>query len=192
MATVNGNVFTFYQGDDADLEGDIHAAALALGQVDMVLYWLAHGWTHHTTALMQSATYNQLKDGLPLALRCTADVSTNGGDLIRKLPTRAELQAILSDCPSKRLIWQAVRLDCDDHVRIMRGWLSSVGLGDIAIAAVEGNMIRPDGSSFAHAWCVAALADGSFVQVEPNDCQIKTDDYAFNGADQNQIYRVEW
>lgn len=67
--------------------------------------------------------------------QCTtaADYKRNNSDRNYLAPTEAQLRVIAQACPSWRYQYGAGESsDCDDAVRIARGWLSSVGLGGLA------------------------------------------------------------
>lgn len=89
------------------------------------------------------------------------------------LPTIDQFTTIMGNCPAARWEWKANDLDCDDHVRILRGWLSEHGLGPAAIGFGGYQAFNSNGAFVgAHAIGLAICADRRPWIGEPRDGRV--------------------
>ena len=112
-------------------------------------------------------------------------------DPVYRSPTLADLQHILSVCPSNKFKYVRTRRDCEDFARIFRGWLSEKGLGDLTIGAVEFNGYKDGKFIFAHAVLIAITSDNGIFLVEPQNDKMWRPDEVEPGftvqTDENKI-----
>lgn len=68
-------------------------------------------------------------------------------------------------------------LDCDDQVRIVRGWLSAQGLGGIAAGLIGVQLYTADGRQQGHALLFLVLGDRSVVLLDCKERVLRAPDY---------------
>lgn len=86
---------------------------------------------------MKTIAWPKLHETIHATGLLAPDCLLHNSDGTYHLPTKAQWEAIAAACPSKRFKHsRSEALDCDDHVRIALGWLSSKGLGNCAAAMV--------------------------------------------------------
>ena len=101
-------------------------------------------------------------------------------DSIYQLTNLAGLQELISYDPAPQYKWIAETRDCDDSSRILRGWLSRMNLGNIAIAYCEVNAFGGDKLKYAHAINLAVIKENDNYQfkfIEPQDNSISNLDF---------------
>lgn len=84
---------------------------------------------------MKKVAWLRLHEAIHATGLLASDCLLHNSDAEYHLPTKQQWEAIAQACPSKR--WKHAgndALDCDDHVRMALGWLSSKGLGNCAAA----------------------------------------------------------
>ena len=91
-------------------------------------------------------------------------------DMHFQVPTLEGLKEVVSMSPSAGYPWKTDTLDCEDHARILRGWLSEQNLGNITIAYCEVNAYNNNDFKYAHAINLGVIKDGDdykFQFIEP-------------------------
>jgi hypothetical protein len=83
-------------------------------------------------------------------------------------PSYRDLKDLVVLCPSKRYLYVAESRDCDDFVRIFRGWLSEQGMGNLTCMKVH-----IDNGKVLHALILAITSDKVVYFIEPQTGQIK-------------------
>lgn len=68
-------------------------------------------------------------------------------------------------------------LDCDDQVRIVRGWLSTQGLGNLATGLIGVQLHTADGRQQGHALLFVVLDDRSVVLLDCKERTLRAPDY---------------
>lgn len=123
---------------------------------------------------MEPVPWQQVSDILVSGAVPTMDpywVQPNDGTVY--LPTVAQLTTIMANCPARRFAWKANDLDCDDHVRILRGWLSEHGLGPVAVGFGGYRVFNASGVDIgAHAIGLAICTDRKPWIGEPRDGKV--------------------
>jgi len=61
-----------------------------------------------------------------------------------RLFSASDVQKIKQKCPSARLSWLAERRDCDDHARIAKAWLSTLGYGNCTLFETHVQLLAAD------------------------------------------------
>ena len=101
-------------------------------------------------------------------------------DSIYQLTDLAGLEELISYDPAPQYKWIAESEDCEDHARILRGWLSRMNLGNIAIAYCEVNVFGGDELKYAHAINLAVIKENGEYQfkfIEPQNNTISDLDF---------------
>lgn len=94
-------------------------------------------------------------------------------DAVVYLPTVEQLRTIMARCPANRFPVKPNDLDCDDHTRILRGWLSEHGLGPAAIGWGGYRVYDSAGNDIgAHALGLAVCQDRQIWLAEPRDGKV--------------------
>lgn len=93
------------------------------------------------------------------------------------VPTLDQLRTIMANCPAVRYPWRNNDNDCDDHTRILRGWLSQHGLGPCTIGFGGYRVFNAAGEDIGgHALglAICANADGTYTPwlAEPRDGKV--------------------
>lgn len=69
-----------------------------------------------------------------------------------KLPSRADVELILANCPTSKMQYRANREDCDKYAQMFKAWLGYLGYGNIGVGYVEMTLIDSQGAvTGAHA-----------------------------------------
>jgi len=101
-------------------------------------------------------------------------------DNIYQVTNLEGLKELVSYDPAPQYKWIAESQDCEDHARILRGWLSQLNLGNIAIAYCEVNAFYRDTIKYAHAINLAIIKEDGEYQfkfIEPQNNTISNLDF---------------
>lgn len=88
------------------------------------------------------------------------------------LPTPAQLATIIGNCPAKFLPWHKEDNDCDDRAWQFKGWMSSHGLGQCAIAFCCYEPYSGTTLQGGHALGLAICKDRQPYLAEPADGKV--------------------
>lgn len=84
------------------------------------------------------------------------DINNCGGltDGEYKLVPKGRIPEILKRCISDKFLYTIETRDCDDFSRILRGWLSEINLGNLAIGAVKANIYQNNIFKYGHSFII--------------------------------------
>lgn len=119
-----------------------------------------------------------------------------------KLLSRADLNAILKACPSKKMQYRAQRRDCEDFSYQMKAWLGYLGYSNVTLGICDMRLYDKDGNvTGAHScnWVVYKDTDGKIKAglIEPQNNQLHGMKEAWLGSGiggasvRNEIYWIE-
>lgn len=186
--------------DSADIYSPVHpdtivAAAASLGFVDVELLagWvdslkeplagkvsqIANGTSSNITLAydaMPDISFADIQTSMLEAMDFVKDPVWHALDDSYKLPSKADIDLILANCPTKKMQYRTSKEDCDDFANMFKAWLGYLGYGNISIGYIE--MILVDSTSNttgAHAVnsCIFRDTDGS-IQVKLIEPQTNT------------------
>jgi hypothetical protein len=78
-------------------------------------------------------------------------------DMTYKLIPVDKFQYVIERCPSDRFKYIKDARDCDDFTRIVKGWLSEQGLGNLALGGVHANLYLKDKFIGAHSFLIGII-----------------------------------
>lgn len=126
------------------------------------------GWFKYTPKIKEDIGYNSLF----FKLKKIAGIAPIMTDKIYKIPS--DPHELISKCPQKRFKpYKSDENDCDDMVRIFRGWMSERGWGNVLAMDCKINVPNMG----AHR-VIAFLHDGRILFGEPKQGKI----VEYNGA----------
>ena len=109
-----------------------------------------------------------------------------------RLPLFKTIRLACELCASESMAYSAEDADCDDFVRMFRGFLSSAGLGNVSIGSCVLDFYVDGKSVSAHAMLIAIDNYNNFYMVEPqNDSVSKVDEY-FSRNSNAKIRSIEF
>lgn len=106
----------------------------------------------------------------------------DGDDFNLFLPTKAQLDTLMAQCPAKRVPYVANNYDCDDHTTNMQSWLAMYGLGPVTIASAAYTAYNGSAILGAHMLGLALTNDMQLWLCEPRDGKVYPISYTMLGG----------
>ena len=175
--------------------GEVAAVADKLNVINPTKIWNSlSSYVDINYDALPNISGNEINDNVKAALNCIPNLIIHHTDASYKTLDDSTLNDILTACPSARLQYRAERLDCENFARVMLGWLSSMGYGNLALGYVEIYCYDANNTFIgAHALNLAVMSDGRVLLIEPQSNRIVSRDYAIGpNATHNEVYYVEF
>ncbi len=132
------------------------------------------GWYHQKAISLNDPTVSISLPEIEAVIRANCAVASSieffNTDPGYKAISEADLVNIVNASPSRRYAYVPEDRDCDDFVRIFRGWLSELGYGNLVFAKC---LIKMDGSQHAMVLAIIHTPKGFACRyIEPQSNSI--------------------
>ena len=113
-------------------------------------------------------------------------------DSMYTIPSYDEFVNLMKVCPSKRFQYIKERRDCEDFRRILRGWLSELGMGNLTVGVCDYKGYMLGEHVFSHDVVVCLTGDG-WICGEPQTDEVWPADVcqpSRKDIDSYKIYKI--